>query len=99
MNITDPSTSKRQINFLSISETESSVNEEQTQNSNQEEDQINRIKYQKTWQQGTRNYYHRPIPPDLLYEERLPQRAMYNDTFIYEWNIDGLSEHETLDVL
>ena len=24
---------------------------------------------------------------------------MYNDTFIYEWNIDGLSEHETLNVL
>ena len=24
---------------------------------------------------------------------------MYNDTFIYEWNIDGLSEHEILNVL
>ena len=24
---------------------------------------------------------------------------MYNDTFIYEWNIDGLSKHETLNVL
>ena len=65
----------------------------------EEEDQINRIKYQKTWQQGTRNYYHRPTPPDLLYEERLPQKAMYNDTFIYKWSIDGLSEHETLNIL
>ena len=99
MNITDPSTSKQQINFLSGCGIESSVSEEQTQNSNQEEDQINRIKYQKTWQQGIRNYYHRSTPPDLLYEERLPQKAMYNDTFIYEWNIDGLSEHETLNVL
>ena len=24
---------------------------------------------------------------------------MYNDTFIYEWNIDGFSEHKILDVL
>ena len=24
---------------------------------------------------------------------------MYNDTFIYEWNIDGLSEHKILNVL
>ena len=33
LNITDPSTSKRQINFLSGSETESSVSKEQTQSS------------------------------------------------------------------
>ena len=24
---------------------------------------------------------------------------MYNDTFIYEWNIDGFSEHEIINVL
>ena len=24
---------------------------------------------------------------------------MYNDTLIYEWNIDGLSEHEIINVL
>ena len=24
---------------------------------------------------------------------------MYNDIFIYEWNIDGLSEHEIINVL
>ena len=24
---------------------------------------------------------------------------MYNDNYIYGWNIDGLSEHETLNVL
>ena len=78
---------------------ESSLSEKQTQNSNQEDDQLNRIKYQKPWQQGTRNYYPKLTPPDVQYEERLPQRAMYNDTFIYEWNIDGLSEHEILNVL
>ena len=95
MNITDPSTSKRQINFLSGSETESSSSE----NQNSEDDQINRIKYQKTRQQGTRHYYPRLTPPNLLYEERLPQINMYNDTFIYDWNIDGLSEHEIINVL
>ena len=99
MNITDPSTSKRQINFLSSSKTESSLSEKQTQNSDQEYEQINRIKYKKPWEQGIRNYYPRPTPPDLQYEERLPQRAIYNDTFTYEWNIDDLSEHEILNVL
>ena len=99
MNITDPSTSKRQINFLSSSKTKSSLSEKQTQNSDQEDEQINRIKYKKPWEQGIRNYYPRPTLPDLQYEERLPQRAIYNDTFTYEWNIDGLSEHEILNVL
>ena len=49
MNITDPLTSKRQINFLSGSKTESSLSEKQTQNSDQEDDQINRIIYLKPW--------------------------------------------------
>ena len=99
MNITDPSTSKHQLNFLIGYETKSSLSKKQTQNSDQEDDQINRIKYKKTWQKGTINYYPRPTPQDLQYKERLPQRAMYNDTFIYEWNIDGLSEHEIINVI
>ena len=49
MNITDPLTSKRQINFLSGSKTESSLSEKQTQNSDQEDEQINRIIYLKPW--------------------------------------------------
>ena len=48
MNLTDPPTSKRQLNILSGSETESSLEETQTYISNQEDDQINMIKYQKT---------------------------------------------------
>ena len=94
MNIIDPSTSKRQINFLSGSETKSSSSE----NQNSEDDQINRIKYQKIRQQGRRHCYSGPTPPHLLYEEK-PQRNTYNDTFIYDWNIDGLSEHEIINVL
>ena len=57
------------------------------------------IRYRKTCQQGTNFFYPRPTPPDLQYEERFPQRSMYNDTFIYEWNIDGFSEHEIINVL
>ena len=98
INLPDPSSSKRQLNILSGSETESSLDEKQTYLSDREDDQINRIKYQRTWQQGTRNFYPRPTPPNLQYEERFPQRTMYNDTFIYEWNIDGLSEHEIINV-
>ena len=73
---TNPSTSKRQLNILSGSKIESSLEEIQTNISDQEDDQINRIKYQKTWQQGTRKFYPRPTPPDLQYEERFSQRAM-----------------------
>ena len=46
---TDPSSSKQQLNFLSGSKTGSSYTEEQTDNS-EEEDQINRIKYQNVYQ-------------------------------------------------
>ena len=87
----DPSTSKGQINFLSGSETESSIEELQTNNSEQENDQINRI---KTWHQRTKSFYPKPTPLDLQFEERIPQRNMYSNDFIYDWNIDGLSEHE-----
>ena len=64
----DPSTSKGQINFLSGSETESSVRESQTNHSEQENDQINRI---KTWHQRTKNFYQKPTPPNLQFEERI----------------------------
>ena len=49
INLSYPSSSKRQFNFLSGSETKSFLSEKQTQNSVQEDDQINRIKYQKSW--------------------------------------------------
>ena len=44
-------------------------------------------------------FYHKPTSPDLQFEERKPQRNMYSNDFIYDWNIDGLSEHEILNVL
>ena len=97
MNIKDPSTSKDQINFLSGTETNSSVAELLTNNLEQEEtEQINKI---KTWHQRSKNLYQKPTLPDLQFEEKQPQRSMYSNDFIYDWNIDGLSEHEIFVVL
>ena len=40
----------------------------------------------------TRNFYPRPTPPDLQFEEReLTIRNSYNAKSLYEWNIDGMS--------
>jgi hypothetical protein len=48
----------------------------------------------------TRNWYHKPTPPDIQFEEReLGIRAAYTADALYEWNVDGLSEYEILNVL
>ena len=60
--------------------------------------QINRITSQK-FQKNTRNYYPRPTLYDLQFEERFPLRSIYNNKSIYEWNIDEISEYETLNVV
>ena len=41
----------------------------------------------------TKNWYSRPTPPDMQFEERVfqTQFSVFADKF-YEWNIDGLSE-------
>ena len=95
----DPSCSKNQVNFLSGSETSSIASEQlinNLQNSEQEEEQINKL---KTWHQISKNFYQRPTPPDLQFEERQPKQNSYNSNDIYSWNIDGLSEHEIFVVL
>ena len=71
--IKDPSSSKEQVNFLSGSETGSTVSRQLTENlhnSEQEEDQINKL---KTWHKRSKKFYQRPTPPDLQFEERKPQ--------------------------
>ena len=57
--------------------------------------------FKKKWYQGeTRNYYTRPTPPDIQYEERAKFHTKnYDGTSIYEWNIDGKSEYEILNTL
>jgi hypothetical protein len=48
----------------------------------------------------TRNWYSKPTPPDVQIKEReLGIRAAYRAYALYEWNIDGLSEYEILNVL
>lgn len=48
----------------------------------------------------TRNWYPRPTPRDIQFEEReLRIRATYTLDALYEWNINGLSEYEILNVL
>ena len=47
-----------------------------------------------------RNYYTRPSPPDLQYEERGTFSMNHFDgQSIYTWNLDGKSEHEILNTL
>jgi hypothetical protein len=46
----------------------------------------------------TKNWYSRPSPPDLQFEERFLQTQFsVSSDKIYEWNIDGLSEQELLN--
>ena len=97
--IKDPSSSKEQVNFLSGSETSSIVSGQlivNLQNSEQEEEQINKL---KTWHQISNFFYQRPTPPYLQFEERQTHQNHYNNCDIYSWNIDGLFEHEIFVVL
>ena len=97
MEVKDPSSSKEQVNFLSGSETGSTVSEKLTENLHiSEEEQINKL---KTWHQRSKNFYQRPTPPDLQFEERQPKQNSYNNCDIYSWSIDGLSEHDIFVVL
>jgi hypothetical protein len=45
-----------------------------------------------------KNWYSRPTPPDLQFEERfLQSQFSVSSDKIYEWNIDGLSVQELLN--
>ncbi|KAL0001509.1 hypothetical protein SO802_015290 [Lithocarpus litseifolius] len=46
----------------------------------------------------TKNWYPRPTPPDLQYEERnVSSQFSVSSSKLYEWNIDGLSEKGILN--
>ncbi|CAL8174669.1 unnamed protein product [Prunus armeniaca] len=48
----------------------------------------------------TRNWYPRPTPPDIQFEERnLQTQFSVSSDKMYEWNIDGLSEQEIFNKL
>ena len=62
--------------------------------------QINRIAHKFKQQSRIRNFYPRPTPPDLQYEERSQiVQSKYDGDDIYEWNIDGVSDHQVLNIL
>ncbi|KAK9739977.1 hypothetical protein RND81_03G001600 [Saponaria officinalis] len=66
-----------------------------------DDQEVNRIKNRRSWQNvSTRNYYPRPSPPDMQYEERSKFTAhTFSPNVIHEWNIDGKSEYEILNTL
>ena len=106
LNLDSPSTScidKTCVQNQDI-ETESEDSEEETitelaQNFEDENPlEINKIKYENT--SATRNYYTKPTPPDLQFEERGTFATNHFDgQSIYTWNIDGKAEHELLSTL
>ena len=47
----------------------------------------------------TKNWYPKPTPPDLQFEERHTYvNSSYSPDLIYEWNIDGMSEYEIINL-
>ena len=53
--------------------------------------------YQPTPTTLTRNWYPRPTPPNLQFEERNSHQFSVTSGKLYEWNIDGLAEQEILN--
>ncbi|XP_074308803.1 uncharacterized protein LOC141643517 isoform X1 [Silene latifolia] len=88
---------KNQI--ASDSNTESDDHIDQIENQFIENPQISKIR--NPWKNNsTKNYYPRPTPPDIQYEERSKFQAhQYHPDTIHEWNIDGKSEYEILNTL
>ena len=47
-----------------------------------------------------KNWYPKPTPPDIQFEERHTfVNSSYSPDLIYEWNIDGMSEYEIINLL
>ncbi|GJR33160.1 hypothetical protein Tco_1109392 [Tanacetum coccineum] len=68
------------------------------------ENEINKMRFTSkntyTPRPEARNYYNRPTLPDMQYEESpVRQRALYDGLSIYEWNLDGQTEYQILNIL
>lgn len=48
-----------------------------------------------------RNYWNNPYLPDVQIEEKTFQydRSAYDETSVYEWNIDDRSEHQIINIV
>ena len=53
--------------------------------------------HQPTLTTLTKNWYPRPTPPDLQFEERNSNQFSVSSSKLYEWNINGLAEQEILN--
>ena len=58
--------------------------------------EVNRL-HQPTPTTLTKNWYPRPTPPDLQFEEMNGHQFSVSSGKLYEWNIDGLAEQEILN--
>jgi len=112
LDIQSPSTSCidktcSQIQHDTSSEAEDDINSESEEDTlnvitktfeDEQELSINKINYGN--KSTMRNYYSRPSPPDLQYEERGTFSMNHFDgQSVYTWNIDGKSKHEILNTL
>jgi hypothetical protein len=62
------------------------------------EPKLRRVFYKTKSVNFSKNWYSRPTPPDLQFEERfLQSQFSVSSGKIYEWNVDGLSEQELLN--
>ncbi|HEX9739225.1 MAG TPA: hypothetical protein VGA29_00510, partial [Ignavibacteriaceae bacterium] len=84
---------------------ESKISQLQNQFTNtQTHNEVNKLRYTgntaSTSKPQTLNYYPRPTFPDVQYEDKnLTARSQYDGTSVYEWNIDGFSEHQILNLI
>ncbi|CAL8132395.1 unnamed protein product [Prunus armeniaca] len=68
----------------------------------QEQPEINRLMTKKRFTQTakTKNYYPRPTPVDLQFEEDgMWNSAQYDGSSIVEWNIDGLTKYHIINTM
>ncbi|CAL9010275.1 unnamed protein product [Prunus brigantina] len=68
----------------------------------EEQPEINRLMTEKRFTQTakTKNYYPRPTPIDLQFEEdRMWNSTQYDRSSIVEWNIDGLTEYQIINTM
>lgn len=94
-----PETSKpKTIGVLGFYE---SPNDSDSSTINEIENQFKKLSFNKPNPTSqTKNWYSRPTPPDLQFEERnLDNQFSVSAKKMYEWNIDGLSEQEILNKL
>ena len=92
-----PEPSSRMTGRIAVlDQTDSDTNSISSKQSKTCPNELNKLK----WKDPQKLYYSKTTPPDLLLEEK-PQifHNKYQANAIYEWNIDGMSEYNLLQLL